>query len=152
MNTPLPACWMYGMPGVPIMAQWVKDPTCLLKICVQSPALLNGLRIQCCPNLWHRPAAAALIRPPAWELPYATSKAVKGKKKKKKKMYGIHFDSLLNNSGWSNLNCFPLGNKYHSHKVLLEVPTFTNSILYELWVQYFKNKANSGWLYLKFGD
>ena len=33
--------------------------------------------------LWHRPAAVALIRPPAWELPYAGGVALKGKKKKK---------------------------------------------------------------------
>ena len=31
--------------------------------------------------LWHRPAAAALIRPPAWELPYATGAAGKMKVK-----------------------------------------------------------------------
>ena len=40
--------------------------------------------------LWHRPAAIALIRPLAWEPPYATSVALKTttttttKKKKKK--------------------------------------------------------------------
>ena len=32
-------------------------------------------------GLWHRAAAAALIRPPGWELPYATWK----KKRKKTK-------------------------------------------------------------------
>ena len=30
--------------------------------------------------LWHRPAAAALIRPLAWELPYAAGMALKSKK------------------------------------------------------------------------
>ena len=35
--------------------------------------------------LWWRPAAVALIRPLAWELPYAESAALKSKKKKKKK-------------------------------------------------------------------
>ena len=35
--------------------------------------------------LWHRPAAAAPIQPPAWEFPYATDAALnKGGKKKKK--------------------------------------------------------------------
>ena len=29
--------------------------------------------------LWHRPAAAALIQPLAWELPYATGTALKSK-------------------------------------------------------------------------
>ena len=27
--------------------------------------------------LWHRPAAAAPVRPPAWELPHATHAALK---------------------------------------------------------------------------
>ena len=31
--------------------------------------------------LWHRPAAIALIRPLAWELPYAAQTALKRKKK-----------------------------------------------------------------------
>jgi len=35
--------------------------------------------------LWHRLAAVALIRPLAWELPYAAGAALKKKKKKKKK-------------------------------------------------------------------
>ena len=35
--------------------------------------------------LWHRPVAIAPIRPLAWELPYATSVALKSKSKKKKK-------------------------------------------------------------------
>mgnify|MGYP007071216099 CR=1 FL=1 len=35
--------------------------------------------------LWRWPAAAALIRPLAWELPYALSAALKNTKKKKKK-------------------------------------------------------------------
>ena len=37
--------------------------------------------------LWHRPVAAALIRPLAWEPPYAVGAALekKGKKDKKKK-------------------------------------------------------------------
>ena len=43
--------------------------------CSSGPALLW---------LWHRPAATVLIRPLAWEPPYATGAALeKGKKKKK---------------------------------------------------------------------
>ena len=34
--------------------------------------------------LWHMLAAAALIQPLAWELPYAVGAAFKSKKKKKK--------------------------------------------------------------------
>ena len=37
------------------------------------------------PWLWRRPAAAALIRPLAWELSYAAGALKKEKKKKKKK-------------------------------------------------------------------
>ena len=33
--------------------------------------------------LWQRPAAAALIQPLTWELPYASGVALKAKKKKK---------------------------------------------------------------------
>ena len=35
--------------------------------------------------LWHRPAAEALIKPLAWEPPYAASVALKRQKKKEKK-------------------------------------------------------------------
>ena len=35
--------------------------------------------------LWHRPVASALIRPLAWELPYAEGAAIKKKKKERKK-------------------------------------------------------------------
>ena len=34
--------------------------------------------------LWWRPAAVALIRPLAWELPYATGAALKSKEKEKR--------------------------------------------------------------------
>ena len=57
---------------------------------VRSLASLSGLRIwHCCKLqhrsqtwlwLWYRLAAAALIHPLAWELPYATGAALKEKK------------------------------------------------------------------------
>ena len=56
-------------------------------------ASLSGLRIQHCRELWHRlqilpgsgvAMAVALIGPLAWELPYATSVALKRPLKKKK--------------------------------------------------------------------
>ena len=47
------------IPGLP---QWIKDPTLLL--------------------LWHRPAAVASLQPLTWELPYASSAALKRQKKK----------------------------------------------------------------------
>ena len=45
--------------------------------------------------LWHRPAAAAPIRPLAWEPPYAAGVALeKAKKKKKKKKDKENYISL----------------------------------------------------------
>ena len=44
---------------VPGLAQWVKEPALLW--------------------LWHRPAAAALIRPLTWELPYVPDADLKNK-------------------------------------------------------------------------
>ena len=51
--------------SLPGRVQWVKDPVLLW--------------------LWCRPAAAALIRPLAWELPFATGVALKKDKKTKNK-------------------------------------------------------------------
>ena len=48
-------------------------------------ASLSGLRIQYCHELWCRLAATALIRPLAWDLPYAVGVALKSQKKKKEK-------------------------------------------------------------------
>ena len=45
--------------------------------------------------LWHRPAAAALIGPLAWEPPYAVSASLKRGKKKKEP--GVVFFFLLLN-------------------------------------------------------
>ena len=49
------------MGSIPGLTQWVKDP------------VLQWL--------WHRPAAEALIRPLAWESPYAAGVALKDKNK-----------------------------------------------------------------------
>jgi len=63
-----------------------------MKLWVSSLALLSELRIRCCLScgvgrrrssdlvllwLWHRLAATALIRPLAWEPPYALGMALK---------------------------------------------------------------------------
>ena len=50
-------------------------------------------------GLWHRPVATALIRPLAWELPYAAGAALKTKKGKRKKKKGIL--SKTNKGMWS---------------------------------------------------
>ena len=58
------------------LSQWVKDPGVALSCGVgvrrgTDPPL---------PWLWCRPAAAAVIQPLAWELPFATGVALKRKK------------------------------------------------------------------------
>ena len=49
-----------------------------MRMWVLSLTLLRGLRIL--PWLWCMPAAAALIQPLAWELPYAAGEALKSNK------------------------------------------------------------------------
>ena len=61
-----------------------------MRMRVQPLALLSGLRIQYCPELWCGSqtwlgsgiaVAVALIQPLAWELPYAMGVALKRPKK-----------------------------------------------------------------------
>jgi len=47
-------------------------------------------------RLWCRPAAAALIRPLAWEPPDATGAALKRKKEKKRNQKSIYFTTFSN--------------------------------------------------------
>ena len=56
---------------------------------VQSLALLSGLRIWRSRELWCRLAAVALIRPLAWEPPYAAGVALEKTKRQKKIKYKI---------------------------------------------------------------
>ena len=51
-----------------------------MKLRVGSLALLSGLRIRHCHELWLRLTATALIRPLAWEPPYAAGAALKRQK------------------------------------------------------------------------
>ena len=68
---------------------------------VRSLALLSGIRIQRCRELWHRlqtrlgsrVAVALAIRPLAWEPPYAAGVAqINSKKDKKKKFHANRLD------------------------------------------------------------
>ena len=63
--------------SIPDLAQWVKDPA--LPCCGVSRRHSLDLMLLW---LWCRLAAAALIRPLAWETPCATGMALKKKKKK----------------------------------------------------------------------
>ena len=72
---------------IPSLVEWVKDPE-FPQAAVQV-ANVAGIWHHCGCGvgrwLWCRPAAAALIQPLSWELPYAAGVALKSKKKKKKK-------------------------------------------------------------------
>ena len=70
--------------SIPGLAQWVKG---------SSVAMSCGVGYRCSLDLvllwlWHRPAAAAQVRPLAWESPYASGavliKDKKGQKRKRK--------------------------------------------------------------------
>ena len=76
-----------------------------MRMRVQSLALLSGLKIgiamthgvgrRCSSDpvllwLWHRPVAEVLIRPLAWELPYAVDAALKKKQNKQEQRQRNH--------------------------------------------------------------
>ena len=62
--------------SIPGLAQWVKDLVLLRSWSVVCRCGLGLTWLW----LWHRPAAAGLISPLAWELPYAVGVALKKKK------------------------------------------------------------------------
>jgi len=81
--------------GVSGMAQWKQIQLGTVKFQIRAQALLSGLRIWCCCELWcsHRCgsdttllwlwcrlAAVALIGPLIWEPPYAMGAALKSNK------------------------------------------------------------------------
>ena len=105
-----------------------------MRLWVQFLASLSGLRIRSCMScgvgcicgldgvllwLWHRPAAAAPIRPLAWEPSYAVSVAIK---KKKKKNYHLHVGAPLISivrqiSSWKSFSpVFPTACIWMSHR------------------------------------
>ena len=69
--------------SIPGLAQWVKDPA--LAGCGMGRRHSSDLAVLW---LWCGPAAAAPIRPLAWELPYAKGEALKSSKTKQNKAEG----------------------------------------------------------------
>ena len=62
----------------------VRNPTCIHEVASSIPGPTHSVKDLALLWLWHRLAAVALIRPLAWELPYAAHMALKKKKKKKR--------------------------------------------------------------------
>ena len=63
--------------GGPIVAQRKRIRLETTRLCVRSLALLSGLRIQCCCELWCGLGTTAPIKPLAWEPPYVAGGALK---------------------------------------------------------------------------
>ena len=87
-----------------------------MRMRVQSLALLSGLRIHCCREVYITDVAwiwsgsgcgagqqlqTASTEPLAWELPYTTLEAIKRKKKKENKFTFVH---ISKRTCWSNRN------------------------------------------------
>ena len=79
--------------SIPGLAQWVKDLALLGSSSVAHRYGLDPAFLW----LWCRPSAVALIRPPAWEPPYAVGAALKRQNKQTKKQPTCG----LTNSWWS---------------------------------------------------
>ena len=71
--------------GVPVVAQWLTIPTRNQKVADSIPGLAQWVKDTALPWLWCKLAAAALIRPVAWEPPCAMGVALEKTKKKKKR-------------------------------------------------------------------
>ena len=65
------------------MAQWLMNPARNREVASSIPGLAQWVKDAALLWLWCRPAATALIRPLAWEPPYAEGAALEKTKKKK---------------------------------------------------------------------
>ena len=96
-----------------------------MRLRVQALALLSGLRIRRCCELWCRLVATAPIQPLAWEPAYAagvakeiTKRQKKKKKKKERKLYCLRSTQQRFVTS-QPLRCFPRPNLSSIAKVLL---------------------------------
>ena len=62
------------------MAQWLTNPTGIHEATGLTPGLTQWVKDLVLLWPWHRPAAAAMIQPLAWETSYAVGVALKIKK------------------------------------------------------------------------
>ena len=96
-------------PGVPMVVQRKRIRLVSMRMRVRSLALLSGLGIQYCCELWYRSQMQLgrilqqlqlQFQPLAWKLPYAVGAALKKQKKKKKRLKtSLHMVSQASEPG-----------------------------------------------------